>query len=152
MMASKIVPVTAGQIRGNRKYNNKFDEHLGIKIADDFISSSKMSIATATPPDTAKNIHGVVHGGWTAALLDTVAGGTVHSHQPGSLENNEYALTSSLTINYNLPVYAGNTYRCEGKITGRNGNNIETQATVIDDQGRSVATAVALVKARTAQS
>ena len=149
MLVNSIVPITAGKIR-NGEYKNPFDGHLGVNIGRDFISSNERSVVTTTPPDTARNVHGSVHGGYTASLLDTVASGTVYSAQPNGLKDDEYALTASLNIEFKKPVVIGRKYTCEGTVVGREGNNIQTKAALTDDQGVQVATATALVKARRA--
>ena len=149
MLVNQIVPRTAGEMR-RKEFNSPFNRHVGINIKS-FTTNKDAFIVTATPSETASNIHGqVVHGGWTATYFDTVLSGVVHSDQAGSLKDEEYALTQKLDIKFNAPLFVGQTYSCEGKITEREGNNIQTEASVIDSQGKEVATATALVKARRA--
>lgn len=146
MSISQITPITAGEIRRNG-YVNSFDRHVGIST-EGFISHRKNCTVTAIPQETALNPHGCVHGGWTATLLDTVAGGVAYSNKTGALEDNEYGLTSALDIEFKVPVFSGETYTCAGKIIHRDGNNIQTRATLADSKGVEVATASALIKAR----
>lgn len=148
MLVNQITPITAGAIR-SRGYSNLFDKHIGINT-DNFTSDRERCAVTVVPQETALNVHGSVHGGWTAALLDTVASGSAYSHQAGGLRDDEYGLTASLNVEFNAPVFAGRKYACEGRIIGREGNNIKTRAAVTDDKGLEVATATALVKARRA--
>ena len=146
-MVSQIVPVTAGEIRRNKFNNNSFERRIGINT-DDFTFSNEGCALTVTPPEIALNSHRIVHGGWTAALFDTVATGAAYTYQTGGLADNEYGLTAALDIKFDSPVLPGRTYTCKGGIIGREGNNIHTQATVIDSEGKQVANAKALVKAR----
>lgn len=144
MLVSPITPITAGQIRQGG-YKNSFDRYIGID-AEGFTLNGAI---TVIPPETAKNVHGTVHGGYTASVLDTVASGIVCSpNQTSGLEGEEYPLTASLDVRYLRPLFVGREYRCEGKIVSREGNNIRTEAAITDDQGMKVATAKALVKAR----
>lgn len=146
MSVTQIRPVTAGEIRRNG-YINSFDKHVGIST-DGFISNKKNCTVTAAPQEIALNPHGCVHGGWTATLLDTVAGGVAYSNQAGALDDNEYGLTSALSVEFKAPVFVGEAYTCTGRIIQRDGNNIHTGATLADSKGVQVATASALIKAR----
>ena len=147
-MVNQIIPITAGEIRSGRysgRYNNSFNRLTGISLEG--FSEDKCAI-TVTPQETALNVQGCVHGGYIATVADTVASGAAYSDQIGALKDGEYGLTASLSIEFNKPLFAGKTYFCEGKIDGREGNNIRTNAIVTDDQGVQVAAATALVKAR----
>lgn len=143
MLVKSIVPITAGETR-KKIHINPFDKHIGINVE----TLSSTDAITATPQETALNAHGIVHGGWTAAFLDIVASGVPYSYQEGALKDNEYGLTASLNIEFKRPVFVGTAYTGEGTIVKREGNNIQTKATITDDQGIQVATATALVKAR----
>ena len=147
MHIKQITPITAGQIRRGG-YSSPYDQHLGISPTRDFFSDNERSTITVIPPDVALNPHACVHGGYVASVLDTGTGYAAYSNQPGSLDDKEYALTSSLNVEFNAPVFSGQTYTCEGKIIGREGNNIRTKATLTDDKGIQVASATALIKAR----
>lgn len=146
MLVNQITPITAGEIR-RQGYKTSFDRHIGI-ATESIMADKERAVVKGTPQETALNPHGCIHGGWTATLLDTVAGGVAYSHIAGGLNDNEYGLTKTLNIEFNAPVFAGQTYTCEGKIARREGNNIHTKATITDDQGTQVASATALIKAR----
>ncbi len=142
---NRITPITAGEIRKRRGYTNPFQDHIGIpKI---HISTRGSSVSRVIPSEIAKNVHGIVHGGWTGALLDTTAAGAAYSSQPGRLENGEYGVTANLNIDFIRPVFIGEVYNCKGEITERKGSNIYTRATVTDSKGERVAVATARVKA-----
>lgn len=146
MPGNQITPITAGTIRRERRCSNSFDNHIGINT-EGLISNQGACAVTVVPQETASNIQGSVHGGWIAALLDTVASGAAYSFQPGGLEDSEYGLTASLNVRFNRPVFTGETYTCEGKVIGREGNNIQTEAAITNGKGVQVATATAVVKA-----
>lgn len=144
MLVNQIVPVSAGDIRRNG-YKSSFDKHIGINT-DDFTKNG--GAVTVTPPEAALNPHGIVHGGWTSVLLDTVASGAAYTYQTGKLEDNEFGLTTSLNIEFKKPVFAGATYLCQGNILRREGNMIHTKAEVTDSNGIQVAAATATLKAK----
>ncbi len=146
MFVNSLKPITAGAIRTGG-YINLYDKQIGIDTSNLLGNDGKCAV-TVTPQEATLNPHRCVHGGWTASLLDTVASGVVFSNQEGALDDKEYGLTSQLTLKYNAPLFSGQMYTCEGKIVKREGNNIHTKAVVTDDEGRPVATATALVKAR----
>ena len=146
MLVNQITPITAGDIR-RHGYKTSFDRHLGI-ATESIMADKQRAVVKATPQETALNPHGCVHGGWTATLLDTVAGGVAYTNQTGGLEDSEYGLTKTLNIKFNAPVFAGQSYTCEGRIDRREGNNIHTTATITDDSDTQVASATALIKAR----
>ena len=99
MLATQITPITAGQIR-RHGYKTSFDTHLGI-ATESIMADKEKAVVKATPQASALNPHGCVHGGWTATLLDTVAGGVAYSHLTGGLEDGEYGLTKTLNIEFN---------------------------------------------------
>lgn len=141
----QIVPLAAGVVRSERR-TNPFDKYIGINT-EGLTSSKETCAITVVPNKTSLNIQGSVHGGWIAALLDAVASGAAYSKQPGALTDNEYGLTASLNIKFNLPLFPERQYTCEGKVISREGNNIQTEAKITDESGRQVAIAQALVKA-----
>ncbi len=148
MMSQIVSPITAKQFRTGR-FNSPFNIHIGINNIEGFNSPKGRCAITATPPETATNIYkGVGHGGWTATFLDTVASCAAYTDQSGGLEDNEFALTKSIDIKFKKPVLIGQPYTGSGKIIRRTGNDIETEATVIDSKGVEVASATAVIKAR----
>ncbi len=146
MIVNGFKPVTAGAIRSGG-YINSYDKQIGIDTKDLIADDGKCAV-TVIPREITLNPHSCVHGGWTASLLDTVASGAAFSNQAGSLNDEEYGLTSELKLRYNAPLFAGQKYTCEGTVIKREGNNIYTEAIVSDNEGHPVATATALVKAR----
>lgn len=149
MPISQITPITAGTVRRTKSCANPFDKHLGINT-ENLISEQGTCAVTVVPQEITSNIQSSVHGGWIAALLDTVASGAAYSYQAGGLEDNEYGLTASLNIRFIRPVLIGETYTCEGAVVGREGNSIQTKAVINNKEGTPVATAIAVVKARQA--
>ena len=149
-MMSQVVPVTAGEIRRGG-FSSPFNKHVGIEGFTSTNTNKGAIAINVITPETASNIHRpIVHGGWTATLLDTVASSVPYFHKVNGLEDSEYGLTKSLNIEFNKPVFVGQTYSCQGNIIERKGNNIKTEAALTDAQGVKVATATALVKARRA--
>ena len=143
--------ITAGEFRGGKKIISPFNEHVGISIKDITPTNDGAFALTVTPPATAANTHGdVVHGGWTATCFDTLLSGPPYLQKTGGLEDGEYGLTRSMRVEFESPLFVGETYTGVGKIIGRNGNNIQTIASLTNSKGKKVATAEALFKARRA--
>ena len=91
-----------------------------------------------TPDESAYNPIGVVHGGLVCTLLDSVIGCAVHTTLPAGTG---YTSTS-LTINYLRAVTVeSGELRAEGHVTKPGRRVAFADATVVDGQGKVVATA-----------
>jgi len=83
-----------------------------------------------------KNIWGLIHGGVTAALLDTTCGSSIYT----SLEDNEGAMTIDLRVNYLAGAREGLMIG-KGKFIYRTRNLAWSQAEALDQQGAVLARA-----------
>ncbi len=91
-----------------------------------------------TPDESAYNPIGVVHGGLVCTLLDSVVGCAVHTTLPAGTG---YTSTS-LTVNYLRAVtHESGELHAEGHVTKAGRRMAFADATVVDGQGKIVATA-----------
>lgn len=101
-----------------------FARHLGFS----FISAdSESAVIEVTPLPEHCNEHGMVHGGFLSALLDTTTGWAIHAALPDA----SAAPHIQLTVQYLNPAAAGEPLRCVGRVTkpGRRIGATEAQIT-----------------------
>jgi uncharacterized protein (TIGR00369 family) len=98
----------------NRMKLSRFNMLVGFEVEQLWEGGSVLSM---TVQDHHRQIHGVVHGGVTAALADTAAAFAAYTVVPKGTE----LVTIELKINYLLPIPEGKV-RAEGKVlrAGRN--------------------------------
>jgi uncharacterized protein (TIGR00369 family) len=84
-----------------------------------------------------EQIHGLMHGGATASLIDTATGYATAS----VLDKGEKAATIDLTISYLHPVTKG-TVTCTAKVIKNGRRFITLTAEAKNDEGKLVATAL----------
>jgi uncharacterized protein (TIGR00369 family) len=88
------------------------------------------------PSSRYLNPIGVVHGGWTATILDSAM---AHATQT-TLKHGEGHTTIEMKINYIRPVMPSTgMVRCEGKLVHRGGRISTTEARLIDGSGKLLA-------------
>jgi len=85
------------------------------------------------PRESFYNGAGVIHGGWSAALLDTALGCAVHSTMPAG----RAFTTLELTVNLTRPLRQEvGEVRCEAKVL-HVGNRVATaEARIVDGRGK----------------
>jgi uncharacterized protein (TIGR00369 family) len=112
-------------------------ERLGIAVAG--IDEGRV-VLTWDPDADHYNPLGIVHGGATATLCDTVMGCAVLSRLPAGVA----MTTRELTVRYARPITAGlGQLRCEGWTTLVRGRATTAEARVTDAAGRVHASATA---------
>ena len=128
--------LTAGQLRRIKTALQKvpFAKLLGIELEDVEVGAATLALDIRT--DHKQN-HGVVHGGAVASLIDTAAAFAVISVLP----TDERATTVDLTISYLRPLTKGRT-KCTAKVVRAGRRLIVVSASVVDDSGTLVATAL----------
>src|SRR5215469_11559744 len=84
-----------------------------------------------------KQLHGVVHGGFLAALADTAAAIAAYSTLPKGTE----IATVELKINYMEPVPGGRV-RAEGRVLRTGRNFVVTECEVFNEDGKMAAKAL----------
>ena len=111
-------------------------ELLGIEI--DEVERGRI-VLTCRPTEEHLNRVGTVHGGYTAAVLDTAAALCfLSTHEPG-----ERSTTADLTIKFIRPLLPGmETLRCEGEVVSAGKRMGVTEARIVDDTGKVYAYAV----------
>lgn len=88
---------------------------------------------------------GIVHGGVISAVMDeTMAYAIILKH--GVLP-----FTSSLKVEYRMPVESGKSFVCEARVVSREGNRFRVDARLKDEKGRAVILAAATFVCPTAQ-
>lgn len=115
---------------------------LGYEIAEWDVGRS---LVTMPILDCHTNRHGLPHGGVYAALLDTAMGFAGSYTPPG--EEKRFALTLSMTTNF-LSRPKGSLLKTEGRVTGGGRNTFFAEASVTDDTGELIATAVGTFRIR----
>lgn len=86
------------------------------------------------PDENHLNPAGTVHGGWSAAILDSALGCSVHSTiQPG-----DRYTTVEMKVSYLRPIIAGKTglMRCEGIVINRGRTLALSEARLTDMAGK----------------
>jgi len=97
-------------------------------------------VFVATPTEAHYNGMGVVHGGWSAALLDSALGSAVNSMMPAG----RVFATLELKVNLTRPLRAETgEVRCEATVLHVGRRTATADARVIDGQGRLYAHATA---------
>lgn len=109
-----------------------FAELLGMRLTD--IRPSEATVEIAMRDDLSQP-SGVLHGGVTAALIDTAMAFAVRTH----LDDTEPTATIDLTVHYLRPLVEGRAV-CTARVI-RPGKRIFTvSADVHDDRGKLIAT------------
>jgi uncharacterized protein (TIGR00369 family) len=114
---------------------NRFNHYLGIEIqrVDDTGCTAVLKIR----PDLFNSIDGIVHGGVTGALADTVMGFGAAPHVDGV----QQCVTVESKISYLAPA-RGEMLIAESKVVKRGGKIVIMEAKVMTDQGELVAVAL----------
>ena len=121
-MNEKIKRITSGGIW----------EHLNVKVIE--AKNGKSVIELPVEPNL-KQVHGVLHGGMIATLLDmsmALAAST-------DLAENEFTTTHDLSVKYLRPMF-GNTLRCEGEVLKKGKRVTVMNAYAYDEEGELIAT------------
>ena len=95
------------------------------------------AVLRMTVKDHHRQIHGVVHGGVTAALADTAGAFAAYTVVPKGTE----LVTIELKINYLLPIPAGKV-RAVGKVLRAGRNFVVVECEVLDHEGEVAAKAL----------
>jgi len=113
---------------------SKFNVLVGFQVER---LSEGGAVLAMTVQDHHRQIHGVVHGGVTAALADTAGAFAAYTVAPKGVE----LATIELKINYLLPIAAGKVL-AEGKVLRAGRNFIVVECDVSNEQGDVVAKAL----------
>ena len=97
------------------------------------------SVCTLTIEERHLNAGGTLHGGMTATLLDSTCGSVA------TINNNKRA-TISLTTNYVSAGLLGDQLTCTAHINRRTGKLAFINATIINQNGTTIATATAIFR------
>jgi len=92
-----------------------------------------------TPGEEHINLQGGVHGGFCAAVLDSVTGGVVHS----IMEKGNHFATVDLNIKMIRPMQVGKTYRGIGHLINAGRTIVSTEGKIIDENDKIYAHATA---------
>ena len=127
---------TAAQLRRLRRAISKvpFANLLGIELQEAGRGSATLRLIVR---EELKQIHGVMHGGAIASLVDTATAFAIAT----LLANEERVTTVNLTINYVRPLKRG-TARAHARVLRAGRRLITVSAEVLDDDGSLAATAL----------
>lgn len=114
--------------------SNRYVNLLGLKLIDIDYGKATLSLAMR---DELRQVHGLMHGGAIASLIDTATGFTVAS----ILDKDEKAATIDLTLHYLRPVTEG-TLTCTAELVRDGKRFITLSAEAKNEQGKLVATAL----------
>ncbi|CAH1653555.1 Uncharacterized domain 1-containing protein [Hyphomicrobiales bacterium] len=93
-------------------------------------------VFVGTPSARFFNPLGMIHGGWTATILDSAMACAAHS----TLRPGEGYTTLEMKLNYVRPVMPDSgTVRCEGKLIYRGGTVATTEGRLVDARGKLLA-------------
>ncbi len=113
---------------------SRFNMLVGFEVEQLWKGGSVLSMSVQ---DHHRQIHGVVHGGVTAALADTAAAFAAYTVVPRGTE----LVTIELKINYLLPIPEGKV-RAEGKVLRAGRNFIVVECDVRNHSGETAAKAL----------
>lgn len=135
-MTTGTPPITDEQrsFAANVLHSLPFSQLIGMKLVDLERGRAVISIEMR---DDLKQPNGILHGGVTAALIDTAMAFAVRTH----LDPTEPTATIDLTVHYLRPHSSG-TVTCKANVI-RAGRRIFTvSADVLNETGKLIATAV----------
>ena len=113
---------------------NPFAALIGMKLIDLKHEEATVKIEMR---DELRQPHGILHGGVTAALIDTAMAYAVIT----CLEENEKASTVDLTVHYLRP-HTECAFSCTAKIVRAGKRILTVSAEVTNEQGKQIATGV----------
>ena len=110
-----------------------FAQSMGVNLT---AAEDALVVFEGTPSERFFNPLGTVHGGWTAAILDSAMACAVHT----TLKRGEGYTTLELKINYVRAVMpSSGLVRCEGRVIHRGGSIATSEGKLLDAQGRLLA-------------
>ena len=119
--------IIAGEIA-----NVPIGDHLGFRLVE--VEPGRIVLA-GTPDERSYNLIGTVHGGWTAAILDTTM-----ALASVSLLDNESFTTLDFKINFLRPMTsATGEVRAEGKVVHGGRRVSLSEARLLDKDGKLIA-------------
>jgi acyl-CoA thioesterase len=107
---------------------------LGIELSAASVGSATLQLVIR---DNLKQIHGVMHGGAIASLIDTATAFAIVTLLPAT----EKFMTVDLTVSYLRPLESG-TVTSTARVLRTGRRLITVAADVVDDQGNLAATAL----------
>lgn len=115
-------------------HSNLFAQMIGMRLVEMKPEESTIQIEMR---DELRQPHGLLHGGVTAALIDTAMAFAVIT----CLEKGEKASTVDLTVHYLRPHLEG-AFSCTAKIVRAGKRLLTVTAEVFNEQGKLLATAI----------
>lgn len=115
-------------------HSNPFSQMIGMRLVEMIPGEAVIDIDMR---DELRQPHGLLHGGVTAALIDTAMAFAVIT----KLDENERASTVDLTVHYLRPHTEGKI-SCTAKVVRAGKRIITLTADVHNESGRLIATAV----------
>lgn len=95
-----------------------------------------------TPQPCHINLQGGIHGGYYAAILDSITGGAGHS----TIDSDQKIVTIDLNTKMLRPLQVGQKYKGIGKLVNRGREIIITEGQILDEQGKLYAHGSAILK------
>ncbi len=109
---------------------------LGLKLEFKLDRAAGSASTEVRFPGHFQGWHGVVHGGLLAAVLDEVM-----IYAAGAF--GVTCVTGEITVRYSKPLGTESPIRFEGRVVGRKGRVVTTEAEAVDASGRKAAWATA---------
>jgi acyl-CoA thioesterase len=114
--------------------NNPYAKLIGLEMIDIDFGQATLQLKMRTD---LEQVHGLMHGGATASLIDTATGFAVGS----VLAKDERAATIDLTLHYLRPITEG-TITCIAKVVKNGRRFLTLSAEASNGNGKLVATAL----------
>jgi uncharacterized protein (TIGR00369 family) len=113
--------------------NVPMGDHLGFRVVE---AEPGRVVVAGTPDERSYNVLGSVHGGWTAAILDTAMGLAAMS----SLDEKNRHTTLDIRINYLRPItLETGAVRAEGRVLQGGRKVAYCEAKLVDAAGKLLA-------------
>ncbi len=134
MSEERVISDEQKQRAADVLHDNLFAKMIGMRLVEMKANEATIRIEMR---DELRQPHGLLHGGVTATVIDTAMAFAVIT----VLETGEVASTVDLTVHYLRPHTEG-AFSATAKIVRAGKRLIFVSAEVVDEQGKTIATAI----------
>lgn len=127
-LLKKLEGVSIFNVYFKKEAIDKINASDGLQTDDEKKNHGKI-YCVFSPNSTAQGHHGVVHGGFSATLLDNLLG-----HLSVFINNYQPCATANLNINYKKPIYVGQEYLLIAEFEKQINRKIYLKSKIVDSQ------------------
>lgn len=109
---------------------------VGLKL--DFQKQGDEYVTDYVPREEHQGWSGITHGGILSTVLDEAMGRM-------AWEEGYHTVTAEMTVRFKKPCYTGMKLRIAARITGEEGRRVYTSAQAVDEDGRIISEATAVM-------